>query len=88
MSREQTVRDVAYAIWEAEGKPPGRDALHWRLAEERVAASLAGVRPDTAMAGKAASKPAVAKARSPAKAPAAAKAKISPAAKAAPKAKT
>ena len=42
MSREQTVRDVAYAIWEAEGKPKGRDAEHWRLAEERVAASLAG----------------------------------------------
>lgn len=42
MSREQTVRDVAYAIWEAEGKPQGRDAEHWRLAEQRVAASLAG----------------------------------------------
>ncbi|PZO03183.1 MAG: hypothetical protein DCF30_03410 [Hyphomicrobiales bacterium] len=42
MSREQTVRDVAYAIWEAEGKPRGRDAEHWQQAEERVAASLAG----------------------------------------------
>lgn len=39
MSREQIVRDTAYAIWEAEGKPEGRDAQHWRLAEERVAAS-------------------------------------------------
>ncbi len=39
MSREQTIRDVAYAIWEAEGKPQGRDAQHWRMAEERVAAS-------------------------------------------------
>ena len=39
MSREQTIRDVAYAIWEAEGKPQGRDAQHWTLAEERVAAS-------------------------------------------------
>ncbi len=39
MSREQTIRDVAYAIWEAEGKPQGRDAEHWRMAEERVAAS-------------------------------------------------
>lgn len=38
MSREQIVRDTAYAIWEAEGKPEGRDAEHWRLAEERVAA--------------------------------------------------
>ncbi|WP_420103886.1 DUF2934 domain-containing protein [Bosea sp. (in: a-proteobacteria)] len=42
MSREQIVRDTAYAIWEAEGKPQGRDAEHWRLAEERVAASLTG----------------------------------------------
>ena len=41
MSREQTVRDVAYAIWEAEGKPQGRDAAHWQQAEARVAASLA-----------------------------------------------
>ena len=39
MSREQIVRDTAYAIWEAEGKPEGRDAEHWRLAEQRVAAS-------------------------------------------------
>ncbi len=42
MSREQTIRDVAYAIWEAEGKPEGRDTDHWRQAEARVAASLAG----------------------------------------------
>lgn len=39
MSREQIVRDTAYAIWEAEGKPDGRDADHWRLAQERIAAS-------------------------------------------------
>jgi hypothetical protein len=39
MSREQIVRDTAYAIWEAEGKPVGRDADHWRQAEERVDAS-------------------------------------------------
>ncbi len=42
MSREQIVRDTAYAIWEAEGKPVGRDAEHWRQAEDRVAASVAG----------------------------------------------
>jgi hypothetical protein len=39
MSREQIVRDTAYAIWEAEGKPEGREADHWRRAEEQVAAS-------------------------------------------------
>lgn len=42
MSREEIIRDTAYAIWEAEGKPVGRDVDHWRQAEERVAASLAG----------------------------------------------
>lgn len=40
MSREQIVRDTAYAIWEAEGKPEGRDSDHWRQAEARVAGSL------------------------------------------------
>lgn len=48
MSREQIVRDTAYAIWEAEGRPEGRDAEHWRLAEVRVAASLADKAPDKA----------------------------------------
>ncbi len=42
MSREQIIRDTAYAIWEAEGKPVGRDAEHWRQAEDRVSASIAG----------------------------------------------
>lgn len=40
MSREQIVRDTAYAIWEAEGKPEGRDREHWTQAEARVAASV------------------------------------------------
>lgn len=39
MNREQTVRDTAYAIWQAEGRPDGRDTEHWRLAEEHIAAS-------------------------------------------------
>jgi len=42
MSRDQIVRDTAYAIWEAEGKPHGRATQHWKQAEERVAASLTG----------------------------------------------
>lgn len=40
MSREQIVRDTAYAIWEAEGKPEGRDREHWTQAEAHVAASV------------------------------------------------
>ena len=27
---EQRVRDRAYALWESEGRPAGRDAEHWR----------------------------------------------------------
>lgn len=42
MSREQIIRDTAYAIWEAEGKPHGRATQHWTQAEDRVAASLTG----------------------------------------------
>jgi hypothetical protein len=42
MSREQIIRDTAYAIWEAEGKPSDRAMQHWKQAEERVAASLTG----------------------------------------------
>lgn len=37
MNREQIVRDTAYAIWEAEGKPDGRSQEHWQQAEARVA---------------------------------------------------
>lgn len=36
MNREQIVRDTAYAIWEAEGKPDGRADDHWQQAESRV----------------------------------------------------
>lgn len=41
MSREQIVRDTAYAIWEAEGKPEGRAEAHWRQAEGRIAEQIA-----------------------------------------------
>lgn len=48
MSREQIIRDTAYAIWEAEGKPHGRAVQHWKQAEDRVAASLTGgAKPDS-----------------------------------------
>lgn len=61
MSREQIVRDTAYAIWEAEGKPEGRDAEHWRLAEERVSASLTGQGTTTKAAAKPKAKDSAAK---------------------------
>lgn len=32
--REQRIRERAYALWEAEGRPAGREADHWRQAEQ------------------------------------------------------
>jgi hypothetical protein len=32
----------AYAIWEREGQPDGRDADHWRMAEEELAREEGG----------------------------------------------
>jgi hypothetical protein len=40
MSRDQIVRDTAYAIWEAEGKPDGRHHEHWSEAQARVTQSV------------------------------------------------
>ncbi len=39
MNREQTIRDTAYAIWEAEGRPTGRSQQHWFQAEKQVGES-------------------------------------------------
>lgn len=50
MNREQIVRDTAYAIWEAEGKPDGRSEAHWKQAEARVAVSLTAGKPKAARA--------------------------------------
>jgi Protein of unknown function (DUF2934) len=36
MNKEQVIRDAAYAIWQAEGRPDGRAADHWRQAQEQV----------------------------------------------------
>lgn len=37
MSRDTIIRDTAYAIWEAEGRPEGRAHQHWLMAEQQVA---------------------------------------------------
>lgn len=34
---EERIRRRAYAIWEQEGRPDGRDADHWALAREEIA---------------------------------------------------
>ncbi|MGE5539617.1 MAG: DUF2934 domain-containing protein [Gemmatimonas sp.] len=44
----------AYAIWQREGQPDGRDAEHWRLAEQELASENASGRTDGPAAGAAA----------------------------------
>jgi len=34
--REQAVRERAYELWEAAGRPHGRDLDHWLSAEQQV----------------------------------------------------
>ena len=56
---EDIVRVRAYALWESEGRPFGRDAMHWRLCEEetrRALASTATAKPKAASGGKSASR--------------------------------
>ncbi len=38
---EDIVRARAYALWESEGRPLGRDVEHWRLSEEEARRELA-----------------------------------------------
>ena len=41
---EDQIRSRAYALWENEGRPFGRDAEHWRASEEATRAELFAVR--------------------------------------------
>ena len=34
---EEEIAVLAYAIWESEGRPEGRDKEHWRMASDRAA---------------------------------------------------
>ena len=36
--REQAIRERAYAIWEQEGRPDGKDLDHWLRAEAEIIA--------------------------------------------------
>lgn len=45
---EQRVRDRAYALWESEGRPLGRDTEHWRMSEAAARAELAPAPPKAA----------------------------------------
>ncbi|AWB20130.1 DUF2934 domain-containing protein [Methylobacterium currus] len=35
---ETSIRERAYALWERDGRAPGRDEHYWRLAEQELAA--------------------------------------------------
>jgi hypothetical protein len=37
---DEIVRARAYALWENEGRPMGRDAEHWRMSEEEARKEL------------------------------------------------
>jgi hypothetical protein len=40
---QDSLREIAYAFWEQEGRPEGRSAVHWELA---LASQAAGRRTD------------------------------------------
>jgi Protein of unknown function (DUF2934) len=42
---EQRVRERAYALWEREGRPSGRDAEHWRASELASLAEISNTAP-------------------------------------------
>ncbi len=42
---EQRVRERAYALWEREGRPFGRDVEHWRVSEQATFAELSETAP-------------------------------------------
>jgi hypothetical protein len=42
---EQQIRERAYALWEQEGRPEGRELEHWRQASEELGNDADGQRP-------------------------------------------
>lgn len=56
-SNESAVRVRAYEIWEAEGRPHGKDAEHWLMALQEMAATMAAVAPKKKAAAKKAEMP-------------------------------
>lgn len=37
--RETRIRIMAHRIWESEGRPPGQQERHWKMAERLIDAS-------------------------------------------------
>ena len=40
--REHKIRKLAHALWEADGRPDGREKDHWHEAERQIATEEAG----------------------------------------------
>jgi Protein of unknown function (DUF2934) len=40
--KEQAIRERAYAIWEEEGRPDGKDLEHWCRAEDEINSASEG----------------------------------------------
>lgn len=38
-ARDERIRVMAHRIWESEGRPPGQQERHWKMAERLVDAS-------------------------------------------------
>lgn len=75
----EKVRERAYAIWEREGRPHGRDREHWLKAEQEVMTTAAPARPAKKAAnGNAAAKAASTTKAAPGKRAATAAAKATP----------
>lgn len=43
--REQTIRELAYQLWEAEGHPDGQADRHWFMAIEMLETGVVGMLP-------------------------------------------
>ena len=48
LDREDRVRQRAHEIWEAEGRPEGRDQEHWERASREIASEASEISPGNA----------------------------------------
>ena len=52
LDQTDRVRDLAYRLWEQEGRPPGREMEHWLEAERHVSVPAPTAKPKTTPARK------------------------------------
>ena len=51
--QEQQIRELAYEIWQSEGRPDGQEERHWEMARKLVEAGGSAGTPTAKSAGKA-----------------------------------